>query len=232
MIESNALPQQSAGSSGLTRLSKGLSSLWWLPYLLGLIGVTCFCVHTLMGIWELESWDESIDELMHARSRVAAVQAQGLFPPSVRSRAQSARQEYLHDCVESVPMLRSAELQLAQLTQSPTFSKVKSLQQAVEQLKTNPRQLHFVSKPSAPGTVFRDRQYTLTQPTEVDLCDIGRLLVLLEGAPTQDYPSPEPRPILWIQDLKLERMESASGHYLLDLGVLEREWKGRKSPPR
>jgi len=194
-----------------------------------IMGLCMLIGHQVTTWMELEAWDESISEWEAARSQLMAVQAQGLFPPSMRQRAEKASPEYLHDVVESLPLLRTAENQLQQLSETPAFKDVRSLQEAVEQLRSHPNRLHFVSKPSAPGKVFRDRQYSLMHPCEVDLKDVGRLLVLMEGAPSQEPVTSAARPLLWIQDLRLERKEQPAGHYLLELGVIEREWKGRKS---
>ena len=203
---------------------------WWLPYGVSLTGLIALAVYVGSAWIDLETWDDSLSELESARTQWTSVQTLGLFPPTVRERAERAKSEYLHECVESLSLLRTAEMQLAQLSQTPAFSGIRSLKQAVDQLRANPSRLHFVSKPSAAGAVFRDQQYSLTHPCEIDLNDLGRLLVLLEGAPTKEVSSDEVRPILWVQDLKLERKETPTGHYLLDLGVIERAWKGRKNP--
>jgi hypothetical protein len=197
-----------------------------LILLLGMGGLAISC-------WlSVEDWEENearLSELEALRMRCFSIQRQALFPPESRIRARSCQADYLHHVVESHPLLRDEAVRAEELLQDPLFAHLAAAQHLRSRYLLHPNTLHFTARPSQSGSTFRDRQFQLTHPTEVDLQDVGHLLGLLEGAPSNLEGPQACRPLLFLTDFRLERKDQ-DGRWILDLALLEREWKAASGP--
>lgn len=187
----------------------------------------------MVSCWlSLEVWEANesqLGELEALRLRYLSIQKQALFPSDSRIRARSCHPDYLHHVVESHPLLRDEATRAEELLQDPLFAHLEAAQHLRSRYTLHPNTLHFTAKPSQVGSTFRDAQFQLTSPAEVDLQDIGQLLGLLEGAPSQLEGPLACRPLLFLTDFRLERKDQ-DGRWLLDLALLEREWNMAAAP--
>jgi hypothetical protein len=195
------------------------------PLIVCLLALGC-----LVGaaVWALTEWEEveaQLSELETVRAQCVKVQQQALFPPEARKRAKLAQKDYLHHVVESQHLLRDEAARLEELAKDPLFANLRAIREQQKRLATNPTTLHFTARPAVTGTAFRDRLFLLTQPLEVDSCDVERLLELLEGPETLSDKSAPGRPLLFLTEFRLER-RGQEGRWQLDLSLLEREWRG------
>lgn len=199
------------------------------PLLAFLLNISLLVV---IGYWSVGEWEDvesKLSELEALRDNCLRVQQQALFPAEARMRARLAQKDYLHHVVESLPLLRDEAARLEDLANDPLFSHLNAIQQQQKRLANNPSTLHFTARPAATGSAFRDRTFLLTHPTEVDMCDVTRLLSLIEGGDSPVSDSVTGRPLLFLTDFRLER-RGQEGRWLLDLSLVEREWRG-SSPP-
>ncbi len=136
-----------------------------------------------------------------------------------------ARADYLHEVVERLPLRRSELQRVLALEADEHMARLPAIQQLQRAAKENPPTLNLISRPANQGKVFIDRIYHLSKAVEIDLADLSQLLVFLEGATSSKTCAPAGRPLLTITEFKLEEARQPEGRWLLDLQLLEREWR-------
>lgn len=197
----------------------------WLPSVSLLLATTICLLAWFYRIDTIEEAQMTASNVAATRALLLKQRSQGPFPLSSQRRAMAAKPDYLHEVVERMPLRRSELQRVLALEADEHLSKLPSIQLLQRTARESPPTLNLISKPANQGKVFVDRLYHLSKPVEVDLADVAQLLVFIEGANSSKTSPPDGRPLLTITEFRLEESRQPEGRWLLDMHLLEREWR-------
>jgi len=143
---------------------------------------------------------------------------------SVRALYRESDHFYIDKYLEPLPLLQNEVAAIESLFEKP-IPLSEPLKKRYDFLTNGQNEVRFIEGQVKSYPTFQETIETLSRPVEIDLGDLKKLLVLIEGASLEEKP-PEGRPHLLITDLKIEKKEGLNSreHFQLFLKLLKREY--------
>lgn len=185
-----------------------------------LLVVFCFFWVDLERVDNVQNY---LEDMQDQAERIEKKQAANL---ATREKYQDADHFYIDKNLETLQFLTPELEGLQRLTQNPNYIEEEQTRKRLNFLSGKQNHLSFSESNVQSSAFFKEVTESLLHPVEVNLLDLKKILVLVEGREIAPYKPASGRPQLLILDFKIDKKNIRENNevYDLNLKLLKREF--------